>query len=383
MIKKRKNIAFISIGGAGNSILNELINKDVLIDNPAEQALYVNFSSSDVGENFVGNRILLSGDGTGRSQQKGLELIKEKKDLLQKNYAIFYQKVKKFCNSDDFTLVIMSSLGGGTGSSLTPFTIDFFQDLIDRDEIGANISYVGIVSSPKEGVATLPNCVKSFRNIYNAYVLTDKLKSCFLFDNRKFEKNFSLSTYDFKAMNSLIVDYLGEIYDEESYRVPANGFQTLDVNEVKRVTLWGKGISDFGWYDFHFSNSKKKDDDEEQEIKIHSNIFGGHLKQNTAKAIACFIQVKKKDFDLSAEEQTQINTAIQKFKKKFSSAFFVFGFNFSNKLLPCDYRFRVISNGYDFPHSFEADVNKATKDVQRLKKENNKFEIDTSKDLDF
>lgn len=379
MIKKRKNIAFISIGGAGNSILNEIVTKDILVDNPNEQVLYVNFSSSDVGDNFKGNKLILSGEGTGRSTQKGIELIKEKKDLLQKNYALFYQKIKKFCGPDDFTIVIMSSLGGGTGSSLTPFTIDFFQDLIDRDEAAVNISYVGIVSSPKEGVATLPNCVKSFKNIYNTYILTDKLKSCYLFDNRKFEKTFGLSTYDFQAMNALIVDYVADIYDEESYQIPANGFQTLDVNEIKRVMMWGKGVSDFAWYDFSFN----KKSDEEQEIKIHSNIFGGTLKQNTAKAIACFVQVKKKDFDLSTEELSEINTSIQRFKKKFSSAFFVFGFNFANKTLPCDYRFRVISNGFDFPHSFESDVNKATKDVAKLKKENNKFEISSEKDLDF
>lgn len=374
-----KNIAFIGLGGAGNTIVDSIIKQDRIIVNSYEQTLQVNFSVSDIDEKSKSNKIIVYGNGTGRSYQKGLELVDEKKDLLQKNYLMFYQKVKKFCGQEDFTIVIISSLGGGSGAALTPFTIDFFQDLVDRDENGANISYVGIVSSPKEGVATLPNCVKSFKNIYNTYVLTDKLKSCYLFDNRKFEKTFGLSTYDFQAMNALIVDYVADIYDEESYQIPANGFQTLDVNEIKRVMMWGKGISDFAWYDFSFNKKK----DEEQEIKIHSNIFGGSLRQNTAKAIACFVQVKKKDFDLSSEELSEINTNIQRFKKKFSSAFFVFGFNFANKTLPCDYRFRVISNGFDFPHSFESDVNKATKDVAKLKKENNKFEISSEKDLDF
>lgn len=379
-MKKRKNIAFISIGGAGNSILHEIIKRDSIIENPNEQAMYVNFSSSDVGDNFVGNKLILDGDGTGRSQQRGLELVKEKKDLLQKNFALFYQKIKKFSGDDDFIIVIISSLGGGTGSSITPFAIDFMNEVIERDGGRAQLSFAGVLSSPKEGVATLPNCIKSFKNIYNAYVLTDKLKSCFLFDNRKLEKEFQFSTYDFQAMNSIIVDYLEEIYDEESYRVPAAGFQTLDVNEVRRVMFWGKGIADYSHHEFSFI--KKKDEDD-HEVKAHSNIFGGSFKQNTAKAIACFIKVKKKDFDITPEESSEMNRTLQMFKKKYSSAFFVFGYSFGNKNLKPDYEFRVVVNGFDFPHSFEADVNKASKDVAKLKKENHKFEIKQDADLDF
>lgn len=380
MKQNRKNLAIIAIGGAGNSILDSLIQADQLIVNPSEQALFVNFSESDLREDLKSNKIILDGRGTGRSTQKGLELLKEKKDVLQKNYSLFYQKVLKHAGTDDVTFVVISSLGGGTGSSLTPFTLDFFTDLIARESHGGQVAYVGIVSSPKEGAVTLPNCIKSFNAIYNQHVLTEKLRSCFLIDNRLFEKQHGFSTYDFKSMNGLIIDHLAEMFDEENYRAPAAGFQTLDVNEVRRVLSWGKGVADFQAYDFSF---KKKADEEHQDVSIHSSIFGGKFKSSSAKAVACYVQIKKKDFDMSESELKQVSDAIVDFKKKFSGAFFVFGYSFNNKTIRGDFRFRVIINGLDFPHSFETDVARATKAVTKLKQENHKFEIAQGADLEF
>ena len=301
------------------------------------------------------------------------QLIKENEQSISSFIEDFYKKGPAK-ETEGFNLIVIASMGGGTGSSLTPFVIDELRRL---DNKLMNVVLFAIISSPKEGVATLPNSIKTFHEIYNDYVLTDRLKSCFLFDNQKFEKEYKIGTYDFERMNEVISGTAFHILDEVKYSESAGGHQTLDINEFMRVLSWGKGLCDICMINI----SNKNDLD----FKIKSDIFDGGYKYNTAKAVALEFEFKNKLEAVSKEEITFASNLIEQVKKKFSSAFFVFGFSFNNKKygLEAAYRLKMIINGISMPKTMESNVKKATKSVQKLKTATESFNISEDADLDF
>lgn len=363
---------FISLGGAGNAVLDKIVNQSVLIEDNKKQACYINFSSSDL-EVKNKNVCIISGEGTGRSKDVGKQLIRENEKSISKFVEEFYSKGPQR-ETESFNVVVIASMGGGTGSSLTPFIID---ELRRYDNKRMNIVLFAIISSPQEGVATLPNSIKTFHEIYNDYVLGDKLKSCFLFDNQKFEKDYEIGTYDFDKMNEVIAGTAFHILDEMKYAESAGGHQTLDINEFMRVLSWGKGLCDISMIDI----DKKEDAD----VKIKSDIFGGAYKYNTAKAVALEFEFMQKMDDIKEGDISFASSLIEKVKKKFGGAFFVFGFSFNNKKygLEVPYRIKLVINGIGMPKSMETNVKKATKSVQKLKERNESFTISDDADLDF
>lgn len=368
--KARQGNIYISLGGAGNAILHSIQQETGLCDQPAKQAAFINFSSSDLSSKYVGAKLLLGDDGTGRDQNVGSELVRAHSEKIVKwvkQFVIDNQGVMQ----EGGSVVILSSFGGGTGASLMPTVID----AVHNAGYGHRTVLVGVLSSPREGVATGPNSVKAFQRIYNDYVLTDKVKCSLLFDNEKFEKSFELNTYDFGSMNSLIVAFLQEFFDEDVYRRSATGFQTLDVNEVRRVVRWGKGLADY--------SMSEKAIDGDTELKYDSSIFGGKYKLSSAKACALLVKFKKGEGEYDQKTLDFVSESITNFKKKVSSAFFVFGYSFGNKEQDSDLEFHVILNGLDWPHTFNSDVKRAVKAVGKVKKANTTFDMEQGTDLDF
>jgi len=367
---------FISLGGAGNSILDEILTKTEIVTNKPQQTAYINFSTSDVSEaNKTSNLLIVGGDGTGRSKTKGQELIRKHSKEINSFIENFYKKGPER-ETTPFNVCIISSMGGGTGSSLTPFILD---SLSQYDNELMNISLLAVISSPKEGVATLPNSIKSFQDIYNNFLLTNKLKTCFLIDNKKFEKDFNINTFDFDKMNEIIASIVSVIFNEEQFRTSASGHQSLDVNEFRRVLSWGKGLCDISIIDFDSISDTS-------EFNVDSVMFSGKYKYNTAKAIAVSIMFADKESNILPADISAATSILEQVKKKFPVGFFVFGFSFDNKRTggqSVPLRFRIFANGVNLPGDVQSNIKKATKDVQKLKTDNEKLEISSDADLDF
>jgi cell division GTPase FtsZ len=365
----KNNITFVSMGGAGNAILHSLTQETDIVNSVENQSIYINFSASDMSDKYIGHKLMINEGGTGRSKEHGAELVQSNKERIFDFFSAFYNRYIK--NSDeDKTIVFISSFGGGTGSSILPLAIQFFANLKDSK---LKLMTVGILSSPKEGVATLPNCIKTYNDIYNNYVLPGSLHNLILFDNEKFESEAG-SVYNFPKMNSHIVSMLESFFSRSEFETSGSGYQTLDTEEVKRVTFFGKGVCDFSLVDLQDLDSWNK---------YESSINNGGIKSNTAKAIACLIRVKGKDQEYSKEFIDKLHLLAEKVKKKTGSGFFVWGLSFGNKNLETPVQLQIILNGLESPSSLTTDIKKAKKEVEKIKKANENYVVDGIGDLNF
>ena len=113
-VQKEKNILYVGVGGAGcNVLLNtELNDKNILAINTDIEAL------KSFGNNTlqIGKK-LLKGFGAGMQPANGEMAALES-----------YNEIKKSFENVDF-IVVISGLGGGTGSGALPIIADIIQEL--------------------------------------------------------------------------------------------------------------------------------------------------------------------------------------------------------------------------------------------------------------
>ena len=358
-----KEKLYVSLGGAGNNLLDTLQSETDLIKDPNKQAVYINFAVNDVTDKYKGSKCIIDAGGTGRDPKVGKELTIKNLSKIQNFVEMLLTKYK----SEYDSVVILTSLGGGTGASLAPFIVELFANKLDT-------SLIAILPSNKEGVSTMPNAIKSFQNLYNDYVLSNKLNSLLLIDNEFYEKFGGYDAFNFRAMNKEIALVLSEIFDDSKNSKSSEGYSSLDANERKRILFWGKGIMDYGKLAF---NAKDKLED----IKYTSYVYANKYKLNTAKAVALQVLFKNK-VEKAKEEIQKATEAISDFRKQFKNSVFYFGYVFDNTELEHDVEFRFVVNGLAVPTAFTSDTKQATKAVAKLKVKNTDFSTSGS-DLDF
>lgn len=355
---------FISLGGAGNNILDSIQKETQLVDH-ADDAVYINFAKTDISDKSKGQKLILNEGGTGRDPNVGKKMAQENLPKIE-NFLKGVLKAGKYGE-----IIVIASLGGGTGASLSPYVVD----LLRNQDIP--ISVFSVLPSTKEGVSTLPNAIKAFMNIYNNYVLYDKLNSFFLFDNEFYEKFGNYDSFDFRNINVEIAKTIEEILDESKVARNSQGYQSLDVNERKRVFFWGKGISDY-------CKIPLKKDTKVEDVRYASYIYSDKYKTATAKAVAA--QVLFRNGVTTAENNGMVakaNEVLGMLKKSFKNSAFYFGYTFDNNELESDIEIRLIVSGLEVPKSFTSDAKKASKSVGKLKEENGDFAIADDIDLNF
>lgn len=358
-----KQKMYVSLGGAGNNLLDTIINETKLITDINKQAVYINFAVNDITDKFKGSKCIIDAGGTGRDPKVGKELAIKNLSKIQNFIQAMLTKYQDAYDS----VVILTSLGGGTGASLTPFVVECFANKLET-------SVVAILPSNKEGVSTMPNAIKSFQNLYNEYVLSNKLNSLLLVDNEFYEKFGGYDAFNFKAMNSEIALVLSEIFDDTKDSKSSEGYSSLDSNEKKRVLFWGKGILDFGKLAFDAKDTL-------EEIKYTSFVYANKYKLNTAKAVALQVLFKNK-VEKAKPEIQKATEMISEFRKQFKNSVFYFGYAFDNPELKHEVEFRFIVNGLAVPNAFAQDTKQAHKAVAKLKTVNSDFNTGDV-DLDF
>jgi len=358
-----KQKLYVSLGGAGNNLLDTLQNETKLITDPNKQAVYINFAVNDVTDKFKGSKCIIDAGGTGRDPKVGKELAIKNLTKIQKFLELMLEKYKDQYDS----VVILSSLGGGTGASLIPFVVECFSNKLE-------CSVVAILPSNKEGVSTMENAIKSFQHIYNDYVLVNKLNSFLLIDNEFYEKFGGYDAFNFKAMNREIAMVLSEIFDESKFSKSSEGYSSLDANEKKRVLFWGKGIMDYGKIAFDSQANL-------EELKYTSFVYANKYKLTTAKAVACQVVFKNK-MEKAKKEIQKATEMISSFRQQFKNSVFYFGYVFDNPEIESEVELRFIVNGLAVPNAFSSDIKQASKSVTKLKIKNDDFNTGEA-DLDL
>lgn len=359
---QKTNKLIFGLGGTGNNIVSLLANnyKDILPD-PSRQAYYINLSSTDISNNFKGKTCLIDIGGTGKDLNKGKEAVNNNSNKIHEFLRLASQ------NIDSKTeVIVVSSLGGGSGSSLTPLVLEHF--------IGIKVPliFIGIRSSSQEGVVTLPNIVKNFQNIFNNFVVTNKLKCCILFDNEYYEKKYSINMLNYGYINNHICNTLSKVLDDTHAIKSSEGTKSLDYNEKKRVQFFGYGLLDFCVININLNDP----------FNLESSIFSGKYKYSSAKAVSVLVKFRDKNSSISPDLEKYVDTVVGEIKTKFNNAFFVVGYNFENKI-ETEVEINIMSNGNDPSNILTSDVKKAVKSVDKIKTAKAEYTIDSNIDLDF
>ena len=359
---QKTNKMIFGLGGTGNNIVSLLANnhKDIITD-ASKQAYYINLSSTDISNTFKGKTCLIDIGGTGKDLNKGKEAVNNNSNKIHEFLRLACQNIDAKTE-----IIVVSSLGGGSGSSLTPIVLEYFLN------IKVPLIFIGIRSSSQEGVVTLPNVVKNFQNLYNNYVLTNKLKCCILFDNEYYEKKYSINMLNYGYINNHVCNTLAKFLDDTHAVKSSEGTKSLDYNEKKRVQFFGYGLLDFNDISLNLNDP----------IVLESSIFSGKYKYSSTKAVSVLVKFRDKNNTLTPELEKYVDTVVGEIKSKFNNAFFVVGYNFDNKI-QTDIEINIISNGNDPSNILTSDVKRAIKSVDKIKTTKAEYTIDSSINLDF
>jgi cell division protein FtsZ len=219
---KRVKIKIIGVGGGGGNIIAELLKK--LKDFSAQKVEFIALNTDNQALKSLpkalktisfGNK-LTRGLGTGRDVEVGEKAAKE--DL---------EKLKTLFSDDKDLYIIISSLGGGTGTGATPILTKI------AEEMGLNT--LGIFTTPFsfEGKKKMDMSIKALEKI------KDNLNAFMVLPN---EKIFSLTKEEVSFSDSLnlLNDKLAESLEGLLRTIYSPGLINIDWADIRTI-LEGKG----------------------------------------------------------------------------------------------------------------------------------------------
>lgn len=186
------NVSVIGIGNAGNQIAL-LAKKQHDIDGYA-----LNSSANDLksiqDERSIPALIIGDDKGSGKNRNEAKSFLKKtiKEVLVQPDFI-------KFIKDRDVVFMV-SSLGGGTGSGMTPI----MTDILSRKFPDTKFIVVGVLPQVREALASQDNSIEYLKEIDAMDDIT-----YMLYDNDKLNVNSSAQI--FEAVNKEIVDSIATI----------------------------------------------------------------------------------------------------------------------------------------------------------------------------
>lgn len=175
-------LLFIGIGQCGNNIVSEF-------DARGYHTFAINTSDLDLKAIDIENKYRIPGaTGCARDRKKAL-------GYLRQNYnKIFNTIANKFSEQD--MIYIVFSLGGGTGSGMSPLLLDAFS----RKYYDKQFSCVVVVPSVDESIQCKINAVEA----YNELVKIPNLKSMFILDNNCRQDKLDINTEFVKLFDQVV-----------------------------------------------------------------------------------------------------------------------------------------------------------------------------------
>ena len=215
-IKEANSMKFkiIGNGAAGNKAAMELI-KNGLID--PKDIVLVNSTSKDFPKDFKGKTIILSGESTGCGKERSIA----------KEYAMNTLKenlIDSAFEPDDDSVIIITSLEGGTGSGSTPLIGQYCATVL-----GLNVHIIGFTGF-EDDVRGLQNTVEFFQDLdFECDVMTIK-NSAFLdaCDGNRFKAE--------EAANKELIERIKVIL---SYNLKASSQNIDDMDIFKVISTTG------------------------------------------------------------------------------------------------------------------------------------------------
>lgn len=155
----------IGIGAAGNKAVMTAIEMGIM---NVEDTLIINSTSKDFPKEYKGKEIVLSGTDTGCGKERAVSKQYTKKALADGKFN-FNDIMDKYV-----TVIIATSVEGGTGSGSTPLLAKFFNKVYTK-----NVHIIAFTGF-EEDVRGLSNTVEFFKEIDSAIVVQTISNAAFL-----------------------------------------------------------------------------------------------------------------------------------------------------------------------------------------------------------
>lgn len=201
----RSDLLLVSLGGGGNRLVNTIMNTDSRF-----HGLFINTSITDieslnnynpVTKNFM---CISQQNGVGRNRRIG------------KSYAEQYSMsiAEKIMKYQQEVIYLVSSLGGGSGSSILSTTLEVLKGLKDEDALDKTINLICIIPSISSPSIILDNALESWSEIFQ---YKDIINSMIFIDNGATVANGSSTNDKELLINERFAQLFDSIFDIPDY----------------------------------------------------------------------------------------------------------------------------------------------------------------------
>lgn len=215
----RSDLLLISLGGGGNKLADAIMNEDTRY-----QGLFINTSITDLQtlencDNSIKNYICISTqNGVGRDRALG------------KSYAESYamtiiEKIMNYVQQD--TIYLISSLGGGSGSSILSVLLEKLNELKNDGSFDKIINLICIIPDLKSPDVILKNSLNTWSE---ALRLNNCINSMIFVDN---SVNISGIT-DIEEKEMAINEKFAKLFDS-IFDIPDNNGSKFDTGNLSNI----------------------------------------------------------------------------------------------------------------------------------------------------
>lgn len=148
-------ILLVGVGAAGNKAVTDAIDRGIV---ELEDTIIINSTTKDFPKDYLGKTIVLTDTNTGAGKER--QIAKEYTKNAMKNGKFNIENINQYT-----TVVLATSVEGGTGSGSTPIIASYFNKVCTR-----NVHIIAFTGF-EEDVRGLSNTVEFFKEIDPAIIV--------------------------------------------------------------------------------------------------------------------------------------------------------------------------------------------------------------------
>lgn len=146
----------VGVGAAGNKAIVEAVSQKVIDE---KDTVIINTTARDFPKNYNGEKIILTSQNTGCGKERSIAKEYTKKAMADGKFNL--SVVQEYD-----TVIVVTSVEGGTGSGSTPIIAKFFNQVF-----GKNVHIIAFTGF-EDDVRGLANTVEFFKEIDSAMICT-------------------------------------------------------------------------------------------------------------------------------------------------------------------------------------------------------------------
>jgi len=275
----------LGLGAAGNKAICAAIAAGVV---DVDDTVLINSTSKDFPKEYKGKKIVMSSKDTGCGKERAIA----------KEYAIRLIKDGELTMDlkDYSTVILVCSIGGGTGSGSTPIIAKFFKDVMNR-----NVHIIAFTGF-EEDVRELSNSIEFFKEMDSKIIVQAISNSSFLkeADGNKFKAEQMAN----EEMCKRIAILTGQNFIESS--------QNIDDTDILKVS----NTSGYMTVEGHYLSKPLVDIDDFNKI-IKEMIYNSHsIKSKNPGAIRIGVIL-----NITPESEDAIDYSFQMLKDTYGHPF--------------------------------------------------------------